>query len=383
MSGTLYVPLKADFYEDPKIIRAGEAAELLYVHMLAYCSRTFTDGFIDDAQLARLGLKRVEKRAATLAQHALISRVDDSNSHGYRVTAWLKHNPSVKEIAKAHEQESTAGKRGNHLRWHVQQGLVVEGCPWCKSCDSIPESDRVPDRGPDGSESGAPNRPESQDTETDTASSSATATATAPDPIPASNHKDAELLLRHWCVSKSKPPRIPNRSGAVETIVGFLEDGHSVSDMTFAMADSPVISINALNIGLDKLAKKRSYRQRDIERGQAECARRSTGGRTETPRNDSTRPSRGSGTGRQTDRRSAQHRGGRDRTGATVAICPRARGGGVMTDDWQLMHCDVCHALESDPTVHLVVDPGSDDVIHIAGLVRCGVMVAPNERDET
>jgi hypothetical protein len=54
-----------------------------------------------------------------------------------------------------------------------------------------------------------------------------------------------------------------------------------------------------------------------------------------------------------------------------------------MTDDWQLMHCDVCHALESDPTVHLVVDPGSDDVIHIAGLVRCGVMVAPNERDET
>ena len=41
-------------------------------------------------------------------------------------------------------------------------------------------------------------------------------------------------------------------------IVGFLEDGHSVSDMTFAMADSPVISVNALNIGLDKLAKKRS-----------------------------------------------------------------------------------------------------------------------------
>ena len=148
MSGTLYVPLKADFYEDPKIIHAGEAAELLYVHMLAYCSRTFTDGFIDDAQMTRLGLKRVEKRAATLAQHALISRVDDGNSHGYRVTAWLKHNPSVKEIAKAHEHESTAGKRGNHLRWHVQQDIVVEGCPWCKSPDSMSESHRVPDRVP-------------------------------------------------------------------------------------------------------------------------------------------------------------------------------------------------------------------------------------------
>lgn len=54
-----------------------------------------------------------------------------------------------------------------------------------------------------------------------------------------------------------------------------------------------------------------------------------------------------------------------------------------MTGDWQIMHCDVCHALESDPSVHLVVDPDSDNVIHIAGFVRCGVMVAPNERDET
>jgi hypothetical protein len=197
MSGTTYVPLKSDYYDDPKVIHAGEAAELLFVHMLAYCSRTFTDGFIDDAQMTRLGLKRVEKRAATLAQHALISRVDDDNSHGYRVSSWLKHNPSVREIAKAHEHESTAGKRGNHLRWHVQQGLVVDGCPWCKSCDSIPESDRDPDRVPDGSESGDPIEPESIDTETasetDTASSSQTTTAA--DPIPADNSREDDPRL--------------------------------------------------------------------------------------------------------------------------------------------------------------------------------------------
>ena len=51
-----------------------------------------------------------------------------------------------------------------------------------------------------------------------------------------------------------------------------------------------------------------------------------------------------------------------------------------MTDTWQLMHCDNCHALESDPTVHLVVDPASGDVLHISGLLCCGRMVAiPDE----
>jgi hypothetical protein len=215
------VPLKADFYEDPKIIHAGEAAELLYVHMLAYCSRTFTDGFIDDAQMTRLGLKRVEKRAATLAQHALISRVDDGNSHGYRVTAWLKHNPSVKEIAKAHEHESTAGKRGNHLRWHVQQDIVVEGCPWCKSPDSMSESHRVPDRVPDGSESGDPIEPESQDTET--ASTTASATTTAPDPIPANDSQEDDPRFDVVCRLLAK--RAADKAGKIGTTRARYEKG--------------------------------------------------------------------------------------------------------------------------------------------------------------
>ncbi len=190
MSGTLYVPLKADYYEDPKIIRAGEQAELLYVHMLAYCSRTFSDGFVDDTQMTRLGLKRVEKRAATLAQLALITRVDDADDHGYRVTSWLKHNASVAEIAKARESESHAGKRGNHLRWHVQKNVKIPGCEWCNE-DS--EGDRVPNRGPDAKPdddlSGDPIAPISLDTDTDTdtttvlASASSSATATPPDPV--------------------------------------------------------------------------------------------------------------------------------------------------------------------------------------------------------
>jgi hypothetical protein len=225
MSGTLYVPLKADYYEDPKVIRAGEAAELLYVHMLAYCSRTFTDGFIDDAQMTRLGLKRIEKRAATLAQLALITRVDDGSSHGYRVSSWLKHNPSVREIVKAHEKQSSEGKRGNHQRWHAGQGIVVEGCPWCKSTDSEPASDRDPDRGPDdslsASASGHPIGPESQDTESATDSSSST--ATAPDPIPADNPQEDDP--REAVVVGLLAKRATDKAGKIGTTRERYEKG--------------------------------------------------------------------------------------------------------------------------------------------------------------
>jgi hypothetical protein len=84
---------------------------------------------------------------------------------------------------------------------------------------------------------------------------SARATST---PSSSSNHKDAVTLLRSWCESKTPRPRIPNWSQAVKVIAGFLDDGHSVDDITAAFADCPVVSINAINIGLDKLAKKRS-----------------------------------------------------------------------------------------------------------------------------
>jgi hypothetical protein len=48
----------------------------------------------------------------------------------------------------------------------------------------------------------------------------------------------------------------------------------------------------------------------------------------------------------------------------------------MRTDIWTLRRCSSCGALESDAAVHLVVDPDSDDVLHIRGLLRCGRMVA-------
>ena len=47
-----------------------------------------------------------------------------------------------------------------------------------------------------------------------------------------------------------------------------------------------------------------------------------------------------------------------------------------MTADWCIRHCDQCGALESDPTVELIVDQETGEVRHLrgGGMIRCGVM---------
>lgn len=101
----LHVQLHVDYADDPAIIDAGEKAELLFVRCLAFCKRNWeTDGFISDGQLARVvgaGLTGVQARAKRLVQVGLLERAETDllgGSQGYRVKAWLKHNPSADEI---------------------------------------------------------------------------------------------------------------------------------------------------------------------------------------------------------------------------------------------------------------------------------------------
>jgi hypothetical protein len=101
----LHVQLDVDYYDDPKIIDAGEKAELLYLRGLAFCKKNWrADGFITDGQLVRSvapGLTSVQARAKRLVEVGLWVRDTDDlfgNGKGYRVVAWLKRNPSAAEI---------------------------------------------------------------------------------------------------------------------------------------------------------------------------------------------------------------------------------------------------------------------------------------------
>jgi hypothetical protein len=147
MSGGLYVKLQADYSDDPKIIRAGEAAEVLYVRMLCFCARTLSDGLVDDAQMTRLALRQLPKRVARLLEEHLVERVEG----GYKIVSWHKHNRSAASIAEERDKKSSGSNHANHLRWHVQMGRFVAECVWCQADRQPPSSpsDKGSDKGSD------------------------------------------------------------------------------------------------------------------------------------------------------------------------------------------------------------------------------------------
>lgn len=113
----LHVQLDVDYADDPKIIDAGEKAELLYVRGLAFCKKNWrADGFMSDGQVTRSvagGLSAVPARVKRLVEVGLWERVEDDlfgNGKGYRVVAWLKRNPSGAEIESTRRSDSDRKK---------------------------------------------------------------------------------------------------------------------------------------------------------------------------------------------------------------------------------------------------------------------------------
>lgn len=98
-----YVPLSAHYADDEKIMAAGEAAELMYVRLLAYAARTpRTEGWISKpVAMTRLGFLDPEKRLETLLETGLIAE----ESGGYRLVAWLRWNRSGEQIDRDRAQD--------------------------------------------------------------------------------------------------------------------------------------------------------------------------------------------------------------------------------------------------------------------------------------
>ena len=161
MGSNLYVKLDASYDDDPKILLAGEKAEVLYLRGLCLAKRILSDGFIADVHLPRFGLSGVQSRAKKLVEVGLWERAEG----GYLIRAWLKHNSSRDEVEAIKE----GGARGNHVRWHVRERKPSADCPMCIADGLAPPS--PPDSPPDSpgrvpeaeAEAEAENKPSSTD----------------------------------------------------------------------------------------------------------------------------------------------------------------------------------------------------------------------------
>jgi 5-methylcytosine-specific restriction endonuclease McrA len=89
----LYVPLTVTFFEDDRIIEAGDAATLLYLELCVLAKRSETDGTVARSQLSRVPRAKRMRELAALVDVGLVT-IDE---HCVRIVDWLDFNESLAE----------------------------------------------------------------------------------------------------------------------------------------------------------------------------------------------------------------------------------------------------------------------------------------------
>lgn len=274
--GKLYVPMNVHLDDDPKIIRAGERAEVLYLWGLRFAKKTMLDGFIDADQLRRFPYAGVAARAKKLIEVGLWEHADG----GYRIVAWGKWNEKTADTVRRSMEAHDAGMLGNHRRHHLARSLVNASCPYCNGrahdpgSREAPEEEedddaRVPDRPPDEILSGtrSPTRDEiarEPDRKSKRSEAKRSEAKGEPDGSPPSaprgirtrSYDLGEALLREWCESCTPHRRVAGWPGKVKILAGFLDSGHDPDDLRAALEDAPVISTDAVQFALGRLQRR-------------------------------------------------------------------------------------------------------------------------------
>lgn len=106
----MWTRLDDSFYDNPKVLRAGDAAVGLYVKMLSWCGRHLTDGFVEEAALVRLTPH--PKLVGQLLNVGLVRKVDG----GYQIPDFPEFNPTREDIKRRQEADRVrkASKRNPH-----------------------------------------------------------------------------------------------------------------------------------------------------------------------------------------------------------------------------------------------------------------------------
>ena len=124
MTGGLWAKIAVDYADDPKIVRVGAEAELLFVRSICWCKKQNT-GFIPDVLLPRIGmgLENLSALADRLVGEELWQVVEKG---------WII--PKFDEWQTTNTNTSEKAQYANHLRWHKKSPKA--DCVWCSSHSS-------------------------------------------------------------------------------------------------------------------------------------------------------------------------------------------------------------------------------------------------------
>jgi hypothetical protein len=106
--------LDEDFPQHPKIVAAGEWAELIHIHALIYSNHYLTDGFIPTEAVPTLTRVRshVEPSIKALVKLGVWVPVEG----GYAIHDFLEYQPSKAEVLAKRKQKASSGQAGGLAR---------------------------------------------------------------------------------------------------------------------------------------------------------------------------------------------------------------------------------------------------------------------------
>ena len=174
-----YAALAASYYDDMAIIEAGEAAEVMYTRLLAWCAgHPETDGRVPETVvLTRLGFPTgvpgdtsANARLSALADAGLVT-VDD---HQIRVVSWLKWNEKYANIKSARKKATVKKRR---QRAEKSEGGQPDVSPGDNPGDNGTCPQNVPDMSPRDIEDKEKGERRKEDIEETKVSSSASKTS--------------------------------------------------------------------------------------------------------------------------------------------------------------------------------------------------------------
>ena len=87
----IYVPLDVNFFDDDKVLDAGEAAGWLYLNMMAKAKGVDRDGQLTTEQIRKLSIRGWQKRLEALVAQGLVT---ETLPGIYVITGWLNWNES-------------------------------------------------------------------------------------------------------------------------------------------------------------------------------------------------------------------------------------------------------------------------------------------------
>ena len=113
----LYVPLDVGFFDDEKIVAAGEKAGWLYLTMLTKAKLLDTDGVLTKGQIAKLGITNWLPRLKALLETGAVVELPMARDT-YAIAAWYRWNESkdarAQRLADDRDRKKSKSKDGAH-----------------------------------------------------------------------------------------------------------------------------------------------------------------------------------------------------------------------------------------------------------------------------